>query len=187
MDSRPQQDQGKRDGRPSCKEGDHRPEPRGCATFLPYTPHRPPNASPMEERTPRRPHKTLSPAPSQAIRRLHAGLRKTESAILTQLRTGKIDFNKFLFDPGVPTVLKPQCACEQSTMTVFHVLLSCTLWTEKRQQELRPLQTTALRRILRTPAGRRPAVRFILQTGLLAQFGLFAREEQARREGEGEL
>jgi len=131
--------------------------------------------------------RTLSPEPSQAIRKLHAGLQKAESAILTQLRTGKIGFNKFLFDRSVPTVLSPQCACEQGMMTVRHVLLSCTLWTEKRQQELRPLRTTDLRQILGTPAGSRPAIRFILQTGLLAQFDLFAREEQARRGGGGEL
>jgi len=158
-------------------------------------PHRPPNAPPMDgkmdERNPRQPHKDpihwTIPSDAQTPRRLHAGLQKAESVILTQLRTGKIGFNKFLFDRSVPTVLSPQCACEQGTMTVRHVLLSCTLWTEKRQQELRSLRTTDLRQILRTPAGIRAAVRFILQTGLLAQFDLFAHEEQARRGGEGEL
>ena len=46
----------------------------------------------------------LTPSPSQATRRLHAGLPKPESAILTQLRTGKVGFNSFLYDRRVPGV-----------------------------------------------------------------------------------
>src|SRR5271170_3645028 len=54
----------------------------------------------------------------------HAGLQKAESAILTQLRTGKIGFNRFLYDRGVPSTLSPRCTCGLAAMTVRHVLLA---------------------------------------------------------------
>jgi len=54
----------------------------------------------------------LNAEPSRAIRMLHSGRPKAHSAIITQLRTGKIGFNAFLHERRVPTVPSPQCACD---------------------------------------------------------------------------
>ena len=46
----------------------------------------------------------LAPEPSPEGRKRHAGRKKAESAILIQLRTGKIGFRSFLYERGVPGV-----------------------------------------------------------------------------------
>jgi ribonuclease HI len=73
----------------------------------------------------------LTPTQSKAVRKLHAGRTKAESALLTQLRTGKIGFNAFLHERKVPGYESPRCARGPSRMTV---LLSCGLW--KKEQDL---------------------------------------------------
>jgi hypothetical protein len=65
----------------------------------------------------------LIPTQSKAVRKLHAGRTKAESALLTQLRTGKIGFNAFLHERKVPGYESPRRACGPSRMTVRHVLL----------------------------------------------------------------
>ena len=95
----------------------------------------------------------LTPTPSKAVRKLHAGRTKAESALLTQLRTGKIAFNAFLHERRVPGYESPRCACGPSRMTVRHVLLTCRLWKEEREARIKPLRTTSLRTILGTAKG----------------------------------
>ena len=51
----------------------------------------------------------LSPEPSQANLQLHAGRPKPHSALLTQLRTGKIGFLNFLYSRKVPGVWSGRC------------------------------------------------------------------------------
>ena len=67
----------------------------------------------------------LTPEPSRAVRKLHAGVTKAISALITQLRTGKIGFNAFLHDRRAPGFTTPQCDCDLGVMTVRHVLLTC--------------------------------------------------------------
>jgi hypothetical protein len=75
----------------------------------------------------------LVASPAQAVRRLHAGRTKPESAILTQLRTGKMGFNAFLYERRVPGVWSRRCTCEQGAMPVRHVLLVCLDWQDVRR------------------------------------------------------
>jgi len=55
----------------------------------------------------------LTPEPTQENRHLHAGRTKAHSALLTQLRTGKIGFSNFLYERRVPGVWSRRCACEE--------------------------------------------------------------------------
>jgi hypothetical protein len=112
----------------------------------------------------------LTPTRSTAIRKLHAGRTKAESALLTQLRTGKIGFNAFLHERRVPGYESPRCACGQGRMTVRHVLLTCRSWKNERETYIKPLKTTDLKRILGTFKGASAATRFVQQTGILQQF-----------------
>jgi hypothetical protein len=121
----------------------------------------------------------LNAEPSRAIRTLHAGREKAHSSILTQLRTGKIGFNAFLYQRRVPTVYSPQCACGLGAMTVRHVLFTCPQWTELREEHIRPLRSTNLRTLLNSAKGCNAAVRFILRSQLLEQFKGIAREAPA--------
>jgi hypothetical protein len=47
---------------------------------------------------------------------------------LTQLRTGKIGFNNFLYSRGVPEVLSRRCACDIGDMTARHIIRVCPNW-----------------------------------------------------------
>jgi hypothetical protein len=112
----------------------------------------------------------LNKEPSREIRKLHEGREKAHSAILTQLRTGKIGFNAFLHERRVPTVLSPRCPCETGAMTVRPILLVCPNWKDLRDEYIRPLQTTNLSSILNSSKGCTAAVTLTIHTKLLEQF-----------------
>src|SRR2546429_155206 len=67
--------------------------------------------------------KTLGQSKEQWMHQI--GKTKAHSALLTQLRTGKIGFNEFLCERRVPGVWNKRCACGHAAMSVRHVLLSC--------------------------------------------------------------
>jgi hypothetical protein len=100
---------------------------------------------------------------------LHAGRVKAYSALLTQLRTGKIGFNEFLYERRVPGVWNKRCACGHATMSVRHVLLSCPQWGREREEELGKMARD-LKEALGTRHGATAAIRLIPRTGLLEQF-----------------
>jgi hypothetical protein len=100
----------------------------------------------------------------------YKGLKKHESSLLTQLRTGKIGFNAFLYEMRVPEVLSPNCECESESMTVEHVLLKCPRWNAERAELIAPLRTSNITEILTTRAGGKAAVRLVQRTKLLSQF-----------------
>jgi hypothetical protein len=102
-------------------------------------------------------------------RRLHAGRAKAHSALLTQLRTGKIGFNEFLYERRVPGFNTKRCICDHNTMSVRYVLLSCPRWTDERKEELGKLSRD-LKEVFGTEHGATAAIRLILRTGLLEQF-----------------
>ena len=112
-------------------------------------------------------------------RMLHAGCGKAHSALLTQLRTGKIGFADFLYERKVPGVWSRRCACDQGAMTVRHVLLTCPKWRALREEELEPFFGD-IKRILNTKEGVTAALRMILKTGLLEQFKMIISEEHAQ-------
>jgi len=123
----------------------------------------------------------LTPKPTRAVRRLHAGVPKAHSSLSIQLRTGKVGFNAFLHERQVPGFISPRCDCDLGIMTVRHTLLICPRWRELRQRYLAWLKTSDIRQLLNTPKGLKAAVRFILATNLLPQFQRVAREEQEIR------
>jgi hypothetical protein len=111
----------------------------------------------------------LMPEPARENRELHAGRKKAHSALLTQLRTGKIGFSNFLFERRVPGVWSRRCECDEGAMTVRHVLLRCPTWRDIREEELARFQGD-IKRILNTGPGATAAIRLVLRTKLLDQF-----------------
>jgi hypothetical protein len=99
-------------------------------------------------------------------------MRKFESTLVIQLRTGKIGFNAFLYKRGVPGLDGPQCThCNNGDdMTVEHVVLKCSKWREERNRALVGLPRSSLRRLLETRRGCLAAARIIQATRLLAQY-----------------
>jgi hypothetical protein len=117
---------------------------------------------------------------------LHAGRAKAQSALLTQLRTGKIGFNEFLYERRVPGVWNERCACGHAAMSVRHVLLSCPRWEREREEELGE-RARDLKEVLGTRHGATAAIRLTLRTGLLEQFKVTVQaKREERRRGAGE-
>lgn len=67
----------------------------------------------------------LPQPPDAKVLRLHEGLHKAESSILTQLRTGKIGLADFLYKAGVPEVASAACSCGYEQETPRHVTVFC--------------------------------------------------------------
>ena len=129
----------------------------------------------------------LQPRLRKEVPSFHKGLRKPQSALVVQLRTGKVGFDSFLYHHHVPGVDSPNCDCGGGEMTVGHVLLDCSRWDELRAKVLRHVDGNSLETLLGTRKGCLAAARMVQKTGLLAQFSKSDMERQEARElGEGE-
>ncbi len=130
----------------------------------------------------------LAPEVTHQHLRLHRGRAKPHSALLTQLRTGKIGFNQFLHERRVPDVATAACECGRGRMSVKHVLLTCPKWKVERKAMQRGENTTDLRKLLGTMSAATAAIRMVLSTSILHQFQAVAppesqMEERGSREG----
>jgi ribonuclease HI len=117
--------------------------------------------------------------PTKAVLRLHQGLSRPLSSLLTQMRTGRIGLRQYLYSRNVPDIEDDRCGCGQSTQTIAHVLLNCRrhtrlreeIWTEEDDNgRKKRIRTTDLREILSTPAYATKAAKLMKATGLLGQF-----------------
>lgn len=143
--------------------------------------------------------RVLQPRLSGKTLRLHKGMKKHQSAITVQLRTGKIGLRAFLYKMKVPDIDSPLCPTCGELETVQHVLLRCQRWTELREECLRDGLKTGVRpslqALLHTKQGCQAAARMIQRTELLTQYRLCEtfevetreeREEREEEEREGE-
>ena len=91
------------------------------------------------------PHRTTDPDPGggskpdnmpykKAALRLHTGLPKPHSSLLTQLRTEKISLAGFLHTCRVPGFESPACPCGWQQKTAKHVVLDCPRFHRERRQ-----------------------------------------------------
>ena len=102
----------------------------------------------------------------------HEGLRKHESSVLIQMRTGKIGLRAFLHQRRVPDVLTPNCGCGAAPETPEHLLLSCRE-TAGERRELPELRTRRdYEAQIDNPATAGSLARWLLRLGRLHQFDL---------------
>ncbi|PQE26687.1 reverse transcriptase protein [Rutstroemia sp. NJR-2017a BBW] len=57
--------------------------------------------------------------------KLYGRLRKAESSVLFQARTGRIGLRRFLASARVPGIESGECLCGQGLETAEHTLLAC--------------------------------------------------------------
>ncbi|KAM4067627.1 endonuclease/exonuclease/phosphatase [Hirsutella rhossiliensis] len=69
--------------------------------------------------------------PGKHTRKLYDELKRKESEVLVQLRTGKSRLNSYLCKIGA--VESDECTCGQSAETVEHFLFRCRKWTVQRE------------------------------------------------------
>jgi hypothetical protein len=111
--------------------------------------------------------------PDSAVLQLHKGLRKADSTILIQGRTGEIGLGHCLHMLRVPDYEPSQCSCGIETEILRHVLLECPHEAERRL-DLKEAQGGQLdyNRLPCTPKGARIASKWIIQSGRIPQFQL---------------
>ena len=63
--------------------------------------------------------------------RLHVGLQKAESSVITQIRTGDIALAAFPNKARVPGLQPPACACGHVNETASHVIGYCSRFEEE--------------------------------------------------------
>ena len=96
------------------------------------------------------------------------GLSREQASILTQLRTGHISLNKYLFRIG-KTNDPTYTACQQDKESVHHYLFDCLAWKHKRWHMGRKLGNKAklLKCMLGSKMGVEETLKFIGHTGQL--------------------
>ena len=65
--------------------------------------------------------------------KIYTQLKKAESALTTQIRTGKIGLADFLYKRRVPSVTSPACSCGWHRQTSEHVIMFCRLIGNREQ------------------------------------------------------
>ena len=102
---------------------------------------------------------------------LYIGLKKAESSMLTQARTGKIGLRAFLFGVNVPTATTPMCTCGVGEETVCHLITECTQLDEARERLPQQYRTARdVRQALSDPEHAYCIVRWLLRIGRLQEY-----------------
>ncbi len=114
---------------------------------------------------------SIEAPPGTDVLVLHQHLRKPESSLAVQLRTGKNGFNAFLYQARVPTVPSPLCSCGRGSQTAKHILIHCSTFAAARHQ-LRDDQGRLpdYKQLLTTPEGLQKVTRWVIQRGILGQY-----------------
>jgi hypothetical protein len=114
--------------------------------------------------------------PDKRTLEIHKNLKKAESSILIQIRTGCIGLSPFLYKMKVPGVESATCRCREGDETPEHVALWCPeeeenrgdLWIKELGERGRP----RMRQLCGTPEGAPRISRWFIKTGRLGQFSL---------------
>jgi hypothetical protein len=102
--------------------------------------------------------------PGTDVLKLHKGLRKAESSLAIQLRTGTNGLHAFLFQARVPSVSSLLCSCGRERQTAKHILIFCRRHAGARH-ELRDEQghLPDFSKLLGTAEGLRKTTKWVMQ------------------------
>ena len=103
--------------------------------------------------------------------KIHTQLKKAESALTTQIRTGKIGLADFLYKRRVPSVTSPACSCGWHRQTPKHVIMFCRL-IDNREQMFRAAGTSDYQQLTKSSKTLKILTAWLIKTGLLNQFSL---------------
>ena len=111
--------------------------------------------------------------PSRSVLKLHQGLRKAESSLITQIRSGRIGLAAFLNKANVPGYESPTCQCGQARETATHVIIHCPRFAEIRHILEDPVTGQLdIRALTGTSAGTQRLARWFMKLRILPQFQL---------------
>ena len=115
-------------------------------------------------------------APTRKVLLLHKDLRKAESSLLVQIRTGRIGLAEFLYSRKVPGFPNGNCRCDGGLETPRHMALFCTIESARRQQLRGPDgRIVGYPLLTGTNLGAKVFTKWIMQSNRLRQFSLAQR------------
>ena len=108
--------------------------------------------------------------PHRKALRLHAGLPKAQTSVLTQIRTGKIGLAAFLHKRRVPGVLTPACSCGWQWETAKHIILDCHRFTNEWQLLRQTTRATDFQMLTNNPRTTATLTAWFIWLDILPQF-----------------
>ena len=103
--------------------------------------------------------------------KIHVGVSKATTSLITQIRTEKIGLNAFLADRRVPNKT-PECSCGRPRQTAKHILYYCSEYADRREELFKAAGTKDYSKMLAIARGAKAVAKWLQQTGLLPQFSL---------------
>jgi hypothetical protein len=111
--------------------------------------------------------------PGRAAVKRHAALHKAESAVITQIRTGRIGLAAFLNQARVPGVESPACQCGWARETAAHIIAHCPRFAGARHQIADPhTGQVNIKSLTSSLEGVRRLAKWFIQLQILPQFNL---------------
>ena len=111
--------------------------------------------------------------PDKKNLRIYEDMRKAESSVIFQVRTGVIGLNYFLKRRRVPGIDSELCRCGFGPETAVHMAVFCGEYEESRRWlEDRRDGMVHWSELVGTPAGARRLARWMIQQGRIEQFSL---------------
>ena len=104
--------------------------------------------------------------------KIHSLLKKAESALATQIRTGKIGLAEFLHKSRVPRITSPACPCGKHKQTPEHVIMFCRLMKSDRDLMFRDAGTRSYQALTESPKPLKSLTAWLMKSGILTQFSL---------------
>ena len=105
--------------------------------------------------------------------KLHQGLRKAESSLITQIRSSHIDLAAFLSKANVPGYKSPMCQCGLAQETATHIIIHCPRFAEIRHILKDPVTDQLnIQALTSTSAGTQHLARWFMKLQILPQFQL---------------
>ncbi len=101
---------------------------------------------------------------------LHRNHAKSHSALLTQLRMKKINFNQFLHERWVLDITTTTCECDRDWMSIKHILLTCSKWKIEWKMMQCEENIMNLRKLLEIMSVTTAIIQMILLISILHQF-----------------
>jgi hypothetical protein len=112
--------------------------------------------------------------PTKQMLKLHKGLQKAESALLTQARTWRIGLAKFPHKRGVPGFTTATCQCRAGYGTPRHMALYC-IYEAGRRHFFHVGKKRTYTQLVGTNEGAKHFARWMMHSGRLKQFALAKR------------
>lgn len=117
---------------------------------------------------------------------IHKTLKRAQSSIATQIRSGHVGLNSYLYRRQVPGIESPRCQCGYQSQNVKHMIMQCPRWAEGRAEIWRKAKIRSFQAMMDNPEDVKRITQWILDKGWMEQFRLTEETEAIVAEREKE-